>query len=167
MITPPKKIINKGIDPFIYMDATEFHDTAELIKGGNKTRALIVNYAFSIELYIKCLFVTTEFNLIDKPGYPNYKRSIKTLRDPKHDLLKLFEKLPISDQSEISNLYSNKYQAKISEHLNEIKGDFIKWRYAFEKQQLSSCTSALEQISDTLKEYIENQMREGKFKRQS
>ncbi|KYG75882.1 MULTISPECIES: hypothetical protein [Roseivirga] len=165
MNEPPKKIKSRGIDPMIYLDATEFYETAELIQEENKTRALIVNYAFSIELYIKCLFVTTEFNLIDKPGYPEYERSISTIRDNKHDLLKLFKKLPDADQSEISKLYSHKYKNEISEHLDEIKGDFIKWRYAYEKDQLVSSTGALKQISRTLKEYIESQMNEGKYRK--
>ncbi|WP_186755959.1 hypothetical protein [Echinicola salinicaeni] len=151
MNEPPKKIKTRGIDPMIYLDATEFYETAELIQEENKTRALIVNYAFSIELYIKCLFVTTEFNLIDKPGYPEYKRSISTIRDNKHDLLELFKKLPDADQSEIAKLYSHKYKSEISEHLDEIKGDFIKWRYAYEKDQLVSSTGALKQISRILK----------------
>lgn len=80
-------------------------------------------------------------------------------------MLKLFKKLPDADQSEISKLYSHKYKNEISEHLDEIKGDFIKWRYAYEKDQLVSSTGALKQISRTLKEYIESQMNEGKYRK--
>lgn len=45
-----KTIINKVINPIIYLLANEFHHTVEDITERFHTRAIIGNYIFSIEL---------------------------------------------------------------------------------------------------------------------
>ena len=127
----PKTIINKGINPIIYLSANEFYHTAENIKERFHTRALIVNYAFSIELYLKAITSVVTLSLKENKPYPEYERKTKTSHG--HNLLNLFNKLREIDRKKISDIYLEKYNSKIQEHLSDIKADFIDYRYSYEK----------------------------------
>ena len=153
----PKTIINKGINPMIYLSANEFYQTAENIQERFHTRALIVNYAFSIELYLKSLTSVVTLKLKENKSYPEYDRTIETSRG--HNLLNLYNKLKEVDRKKISDIYLEKYNSRIQEHLSDIKADFIDYRYSYENDMLSTNLSALKWISLTLKEYIESEMK--------
>ena len=160
----PKQIVTKGIDPQVYLAAIEFHETAKEIAEKRRTKAEIVNYALSIELYLKCLQSTTISKLIEKPGYPEYDRKMTTIKG--HKLYNdLFKSLTIRDQELLIELYKTKHSRDLILDLKEINNDFIDYRYAHERNFLSTSMTALKNIPELLKEYIESEMTKGNYGR--
>lgn len=71
-----------------------------------------------------------------------------------HDLKELFEKLPLSDQTEVRKGFKQKSSENLDELLTKSGSAFEEWRYAFERGVTISITGILA-FADTLKEYVE------------
>lgn len=102
-----------------------------------------VNAAFSCELYIKAIMIYNS---------PNGDFEIG------HDLAELFRKLPLSDKAKIEKEYTQRVCSlqnswKFNKMLDEIKDNFINWRYAFERDMASHIQEPLI-FAEVLKDYV-------------
>lgn len=155
------KVID-GIDPFIYLTANKFYKTAKIVDKGF-TEPIIVNLSFAIELYLKCLNTKSTYSKKNNSDLPILERKLKTIYGHKFD--EIFKKLKPIDQTNLSSQYSEKYHTDFSKDLVEIKNAFIDYRYSFEKDFLTINFTILNRVADFLKEYIENEMKQGKYYR--
>ncbi|MCH2215333.1 MAG: hypothetical protein MK086_09200 [Flavobacteriales bacterium] len=151
--------VYEGIEPLIYLTANKFYMTA---KGLDNyfTEPIIVNLAFSVELYLKCL--NTKTTLSKKANTNLATLTRKTIHG--HPFDKIFEKLKPIDKVNLSAKYLRKYDRDFKNDLCKLKNAFVDWRYSFEKD-LVICEGLLHQIADFLKDYIENEMKQGKYSR--
>ena len=155
----------KQIDFNVYQIGKAFYDTAIQINSPY-FQPKIVNLAFSTELLLKAI----SHKYIVSEGWPEKEFStISSNRvfDHKHDLLKMFRKLDLADQNQISNLYIELFNGNKNsfiEVLSSTKDLFIKTRYTWEISEKSnykehySGKGGLEKICQTLCKFIEIQL---------
>lgn len=148
-------IIIEGIEPSIYIIANKFYITSKSLSS-SFIEPIIVNIAFSIELYLKCLNTKTTYSSNEKNGSPIFER--KLYSSTGHNLVKLFKKLKSNDQSNLSVQYLKKYNSNLIDDFEEIKDVFVDYRYSFEKDNLSINLTILNRVADFLKEYVENKI---------
>ncbi|PCJ29951.1 MAG: hypothetical protein COA90_10800 [Gammaproteobacteria bacterium] len=147
----------RGSHGYIYLTACKYLRAANYIPNNDRGAPYLVNLAFSIELFIKCLDVTEKtifndqhpFNLIE------YTQTINT-RIRGHSLLDMFNKLPSKLIELATAIYNKNYQRCLDEDLKEIENTFVDWRYAFEKQHISSDSLLLEELAIFFKEFAED-----------
>jgi len=99
-------------------------DLSRSPRNGASVVPFVVNAAFSIELYLKALSL--------KHG--------SALRG--HELVKLYEGLPINAKAEIQEMAQRcaigidaSRANSFIEYLHELNNTFVEWRYSFEKQR--------------------------------
>jgi len=159
--------IVEGIEPFIYLTANKFYLTAKGL-GSYFTEPIVVNLSFSIELYLKCLSTKSTYSKKKDTNLPVLERKLETLRvkgKGSHELIKIFNLLKEEEKNQLIKQYLEKYQEQLEEDLTEISNAFINYRYSFEKDFLTINLTILNRIALFLKEYIENEMKQGKFYR--
>jgi hypothetical protein len=127
----------------IYLHAREFERAVGLLGDSPNSRDVttprVVNSAFCLELYLKCLLH------IERGEYPK-----------EHKLLKLFELLSLHSkrrldehylafQKEKSKMRQNRRWYSLREILNISNDAFIDWRYSFDHEigELSYCAGVL------------------------
>ena len=155
-------IIVEGIDPLIYLIANKFYLTAKSLSN-HFTEPIVVNIAFSIELYLKCLKTKTTYSKKKNTDSPILERKLDTIFG--HNFVELFKKLKATEQNNLSIQYFEKHNSNLSQDFEEIKNAFIEYRYSFEKNSLSINLNILNRVADFLKEYIECEMRQKRYSR--
>lgn len=153
------EINEEGINPFVYLIANKFYETAKIVDK-KFTEPFIVNLSFSIELYLKCLNTKSIYSKKKSNNLPILSHKLKTIRG--HEYNKIFDKLKSIDQTTLTFKYLEKYHTDFRNDLVEIKNAFIEYRYSFEKNKLTISLSILNRVADFIKEYIENEMKKGR-----
>lgn len=112
-----------------FMEAWQFEQVAELLtsklsKGSIASAPIVMNCAFSIEVYFKCLY------MIQKEEYPPHV----------HDLQELYDKLTKENQTAIVELYAQGVAKEpqwahlpFTMVLDWAKKAFVEWRYDYER----------------------------------
>ena len=100
----------------------------------------VVNISFACELFIKAILI---FNDIE------YGKI--------HDLKDLFCRLDSAVQQKIRQLYEDSncnYRVTFDEFLNNCSKDFVRWRYAYENNNLEANASNYLNFASQLKGYV-------------
>lgn len=98
----------------------------------------VVNLSFSCELFMKAIMIF---------------RSVSNEFERGHELLKLFQLLPASDQSDIERIYSAKGGKTLHELLATNNNTFQEWRYALEGP-VEINLSAMRIFAQSLGDYV-------------
>lgn len=117
-------------------------DAAIIALNGKKTHAVgaprMVNFAFSIELYLKLLLFLANKELSNE-----------------HNLLKLFKRLvevaPNAIDKIVEHYPRSENRDEFIVHISEVKSVFIDWRYVYEKDFLCGSTDKLLEIAEALR----------------
>lgn len=100
-----------------------------------------VNVAFACELYFKAIMIY---------------RSPENEFSKGHDLRGLFDQLPVSDSTQISQAFTQQNRSKSLEaFLDKNRNTFIDWRYATEKPVCAD-VSTFYSLASILKDYVTN-----------
>jgi hypothetical protein len=115
-----------GCSFLVWRHGQEFYRAAAILREAkNLSAPYYICLSFSIELFIKCLYTTTEFK-----SATNVKLS--TLRSRKHLLSELFNKLPEDMKSDCERIYSEKHTRSLVKDIEHISDVFVKYRYLYE-----------------------------------
>lgn len=154
--------INRATEPSVYYKAEAFHITAKILHENTELTyrgaPFIVNAAFSIELYIKCLMSKTIFEGPEthKEGYTSYERvySKSTNTSQGHNLDNLYQQLPEKTRLKLEEI-NQKLNGKktLAEFFNQNKYHFVSWRYSFEGNAKPYCAEHVLQVLNALKSY--------------
>ncbi|GAA0790292.1 hypothetical protein [Marinobacterium sediminicola] len=147
----------RGIDGYIFLTACKYYRAANYIPKSDRGAPYYVNLAFAIELFIKCLDVSTKtifeselpFQMIE------HEQTIHA-RIRGHSLKGMYESLPEQMKEHIAECYLEATNNNILDDLEEIKNVFVEWRYHFEQQSISVSVGILERIAEFFKGYIDS-----------
>lgn len=157
-----KKLKYQGIDGYIYQTACKYLRAANYIPDHDRGAPYYVNLAFSIELFLKSLNVTTELEFEPSPPFKMVNREMVIHGKIKgfggHSLLDIFKTLPqeIKDSSEAE--YAQTHNVSIYKELDGIKNVFVEWRYLFEKDHICIPHDSINNVASFLKGFVERQM---------
>ncbi|EGR4195835.1 hypothetical protein VCSRO76_3482 [Vibrio cholerae] len=154
-----KMLFVRGFDHSIYMMANEFYHLATSIPVSERYAAYIVNLSFSIELYIKSLDVSQLMVFTENDLFADSIEKIVNVRVSGHSLLSMFSKLPREIRAEMESEYDKQFGFNLVSDLESIKNAFVEYRYIFEKNSSSINLSAVEDIAEFLKNFIEQRYR--------
>lgn len=147
---------HRGIDGYIYLTACRYYRAAHYIPKDDRGAPYFVNLAFSTELFIKCLDVSTKTVFESEQPFqmiPHDQTIHARVRG--HSLKGMFESLPDYIQVALSESYLNSTGNSIHDDLEVIKDVFVDWCYHFEKLEITLPLGVVERIATFLKDYIE------------
>lgn len=146
-----------NINPRIYSRAVEFYKIA-INNYEVMHEPIIVNLAFSIELFLKSLNSKVIISLENDFDSIIPILKSRTQCDKGHTLFKLFKNIDSKYKIEIIRKYNSKFENDFEDDLTQISNAFIDYRYTYEKDFISINLLALQNISLFLKEYIYEKM---------
>ncbi|UTW04619.1 hypothetical protein KDX31_06335 [Amphritea atlantica] len=156
----PIETEHRGIDGYIYLTACKYYRAAGYIPSEDRGAPYYVNLAFAIELFIKCLDVTTKTVFESEAPFQMISHEQKIhARVRGHSLKGMFESLPEETRNSIAQAYVTTAGSNILDDLEQIKDVFVDWRYHFEQVEISIPIDVLEKISGFLKDYIDHACR--------
>ncbi|MBR9915858.1 MAG: hypothetical protein GYB32_13740 [Algicola sp.] len=166
-----------GLDRAIYDAAKQYHRAAQLLDKLHHTLPYLTNLGFAIELYIKCMDVTTETRL-DAPAGANLMSSVSipagggvaidrvvgkskvkaVLRKGNtHSLIRMFNRHEEYLKESAANEYQEKYQSNLVDDLTTIGSPFTYWRYYYENESSHTGFRLLENLAEFFLEFADKQ----------
>ncbi|GGB18244.1 hypothetical protein [Agarivorans gilvus] len=170
-----KKIVQTGLEREIYRSAKEYHDSTKVMDKMKHTLPYITNLGFAIELYIKCMNVTTE-TLPNNPASKNLVSSVSIpagggvvidrignmkihtrLKKDTHSLIKMFQKHEEPLKLNAINEYRECFKSDLIVDLETVGSPFSYWRYHFENEHSHTGFALLEKLADFFEMFANKQ----------
>lgn len=141
-----------GCDFLIWHHGQEFYKAAAILRGTNSMAApYYICLSFSIELFIKCLYTTTEYK-----SASNVQLSVHA-RSKQHSLSNLFSQLPDEMKSDCEKKYSEIHIRSLAKDIEHISDVFVEYRYQYEdineNKRRALCVSVFEDVGAFFDEY--------------
>ena len=170
------KTVQTGLEREIYRSAKEYHDSTKTMDKMKHTLPYITNLGFAIELYIKCMNVTTEIlsndpagaNLVSSVSIPagggvaidrigHVKVHTRVTKKDTHSLVKMFKKHDELLKENAINEYRDCYQSDLIVDLETVGSPFSYWRYHFENERSHTGFALLEKLADFFETFSDKQ----------
>ena len=172
-----RKIVQTGLDRAIYDAAKQYHLAAHLLDKLDHSLPYLTNLGFAIELYIKCMDVTTETRL-DAPAVANLmskvsipagggvaidqvagKSKVKAVlrKGNTHSLIRMFNRHKEYIKEKAANEYQEKYRSSLVNDLTTIGSPFTYWRYYYENESSHTGFLLLENLAEFFMEFAGKQ----------
>lgn len=125
-------------------EANTFLKVAEILEKDEETIfggifPFVVNSALACELFLKSIIMIN---------------STSPIIIKEHKLNKLFDQLPISNQIQIKELFSKRMKRDFDKLLLEMSDTFVKWRYAYEQNNIEINITGILTLAQVLNEHI-------------
>ena len=153
------KIEESGPSPLVFAHAKRFYRATKAIPK-IEIAPYLVNACFTIELLLKSMRVRFEYEHSGAEGIKY--RCDSLIRDSKHDLVNLYNSLPVQYSRELETRYHKEFSRSFLVDLQRYRNAFLERRYEYEGRPEGIMIGPLEQLLDVAYSYARELVR-GRF----